>query len=79
MCIYNNGTDPEVASEFLSEFYCARLHMKRAAAAMLLAAGSVKNAEQRQAYKRAHKRMVKISRMWNQVEHEREVAHKEPA
>lgn len=74
MCIYCNGTTLETAGEFLYEFMCARVHMKKATSAMLQASKSATSVEQRLAYNRAHKRMVKISRNWNQIEHEREIA-----
>lgn len=73
MCIICNTTDPHSAVDFLTTFSQASGCMKKATAAMLETARSAPNPEHRRAYDRAHKRMVRLMREWNQIEHEREL------
>ena len=56
----------ELADEFRGAFYRARKEMERARDAM------AKAAEVDPDYDRTHKRIVKLLREWNRIEHTRE-------
>lgn len=72
MCIICNINDELTASRFLDSFEAARAAMRKSAADMMAVRDSAPNKETRKRYDRTHKRMVKIIREWNGVEHERE-------
>lgn len=78
MCIICNMTTHKGssdASDFVDQFSEASAKMKRATATML-AVSQQTAPEYRKQYDRAHKKMVRLLREWNSIEHEREVAAK---
>jgi hypothetical protein len=64
MCIVCNCD--EAGLRFLDHFHNARAEMEQATRAMLICAGT------RPEYDATHKRMVRLCRDWNRIEHERE-------
>ena len=72
MCIECNVPPyDKSASDFLGEFDSALHHMKKASQAMLHVS-KVTYPEYKKQYDKMHKRMVRITREWAQIEHERE-------
>lgn len=71
MCIICN-CDGDVGFDFLVAFYESQSSMKKAAAAMKAASRAAKLPEDRKRYDQVHKRMVKLLREWNSIEHMRE-------
>lgn len=79
MCIICKRTNGErweeganAADEFLHKFQSARRTMKDAAEAMLKVSKIATSAEDRARYDIIHKKMVRLSREWSRIEHERE-------
>lgn len=73
MCIIcNAGEDALEAHVYLHEHDMARRAMKKAAAAMLAVSKSAPDAADRKRYDRTHKKLVRILRDWNSIEHGRE-------
>lgn len=70
MCIICNLGGAQEAEDFLSKYEKAQVAMRQATEAML--AVSNLNQKYRKRYSKMHKRMRRISREWNQVEHMRE-------
>lgn len=77
MCIICNCGN--TGDEFLSEFIAARSALERASALMLECSKTATRPtnndpffEARAKYDSIHKKMVKILRDWNRIEHERE-------
>lgn len=68
-----NGNAMEAGLKFLREFNYAQEHMRAATEAMRRCKPFVSDEETRKRYDRTHKAMVRISREWNRIEHEREV------
>lgn len=76
MCIICNCGD--TGDEFLSEFARAQASMKSATARMLECSKVAATPLQRKGYDAAHKKMVRLSAEWNQIEQEREHARTSP-
>jgi hypothetical protein len=74
MCVICNCD--EVGAVFLSEFASAQKSMTRATTAMLACSQVAHTEEQRKSYGSTHKKMVRILRAWNKLEHIREMGHK---
>lgn len=70
MCIVCKCGD--AGEEFLFEFAKAQSSMKSAGTAMLRCAESAKEVNAKRQYSMIHKKMVRILREWNAIEHERE-------
>jgi len=71
MCIMCNvGFD--LGDRFMDEFASARVHMNRAAAAMLECKAAAKSIAVSKQYDRTHKAMVKLIRDWNRLQEMRE-------
>jgi len=80
MCIIcamgNDMAKVDVADALLHEFEGARQAMKAATARMLECSRVAPGEQSRRAYDRAHKRMVRLLRQWNAIEHMREARGK---
>lgn len=75
MCIICDMTKKggvDAANEFLTQFSNAQNCMQRATIAMLEVRHNA-NSEDRKRYDRTHKKMVRLLREWNRIEHERGV------
>jgi hypothetical protein len=75
MCIICN-VDENTTHEaigFLHHYGRAQAEMKRAADSLLSVSKTVSDQEIARQYDRTHKRMVRILREWNSLEHSREV------
>lgn len=74
MCIICNTDDQlNLASNFLDDFSHASKLMKSAADRLKGCAAFARTAEKRKAYDASHKKMVRLIREWNRIEHEREL------
>lgn len=76
MCIVcNMSSDNEHhAHNFLSQYEVARWHIQQATNDMLMCSKEAQNKEDQKRYDRIHKKMVRIQREWNKIEHQREHA-----
>ena len=70
MCVVCNCDDAGLT--FLTHAYGASYEMEKAAAAMLQCSKVVQDEEASRRYDAAHKKMVRLRREWNRIEHERE-------
>lgn len=69
MCIICNS---ESGSDFLSDFENARKHISKSTETMLRCSQEATDPEVKKRYNRIHKKMVRLKRDWNKLEHERE-------
>lgn len=69
-CIVCNCDD--VGLEFLDKFSEVQKKMKEASVSMLQCSKVAKDIGTRRRYDKVHKKMVKILKDWNKIEHERE-------
>ena len=58
--------------DFLSEFSKAQNNMRLASRLMFACSKVAEDEETKKRYDKAHKKMVKIIKEWNKIEHERE-------
>ena len=70
MCIVCNCDNKGI--EFLDHFSQAKKKMKEASVLMLECSKVAKDIEAKKRYDKAHKKIVRIIKDWNKIEHERE-------
>jgi len=70
MCIVCNCNS--IGLTFLSRFSEAQQRMKDASELMLSCSRVAKDKETKKRYDKAHKKMVRIIKDWNKIEHERD-------
>jgi len=67
------GTSIWDVSDFLYHFSNASKEMKKSEAALLKVMEDIQDPEVRKLYSAVHKKMVRIRKNWNRIEHERKV------
>jgi len=76
MCIVCNvKTDTKCAHDFQVHHYSAYKEMQKAANDMLLCSKNAINPKVAKQYDREHKKMVRMIKAWNSIEHTRELEH----
>lgn len=72
MCLICNVTNTEDGVQFLDHFAAASRSMRAATYSMYACATTAKTAEARHRYGVIHRRMVRLVREWNRLDHDRE-------